>query len=656
MTVQSIDPQVIYDGDAVTRVFPFGFDMAAESSLRVSFVSLGLVETVVPPEDYSVTRFAQGGEVTFNLAPPADVKVVLTRRTPLTQQVSVTAQTAYDPRVVESVWDKLTVMSQELAMAQQTMLRGAPGTDPTNIYRQIMQAADTATAQASLAISARDLAEAWAASPNPPAGPGTSSAKTEAEKARADALDTAADRVQTGLDRVQTGLDRVQTGLDAQATAADRVQTGLDVAATGADRVQTGLDRAASVPAAVTATTQAGIATTQAGIATTKASEAATSAALANGMPLGTIMHFAADTPPAGWLVCDGTVVTALYPDLRAFLLDAGSPYGLSGADPLLPDLRGEFVRGWDGGRGVDPGRVFGSAQEDAVQDHNHLQGISALSTAGLIYGSAASPVSTNRPDGTVTSNLATPYTSKLSDAAGSANARYAAETRPRNVALLPCIRAYASVVNVPGQAEMDNILQQTQVQVDDAFSAYNPPRYYWQFTASGTWTKPDGLPDDALVFVEAWGAGQGGGRGQTPPLGGRGGAYAAYQFRASDLPSSVPVSVGAGGAGRSTNGTGKSGGDSTFGSVFAAPGGGTSQEGKSSEGGGTPNGVVDAFRAGAAGGSTTTGATPGGVSIFGGNGGTNTAAGEAPGGGGGGIGTSGTSGDGARGEVRIWI
>lgn len=159
MTVQSIDPRVIYDGDAVTRVFPFGFDMAAESTLRVSFVGLGLAETVVPPEDYSVTRFGQGGEVTFDDAPPADVKVVLTRRTPFTQQVSVTAQTAYDPRVVESVWDKLTVVSQELAMAQQTMLRGAPGTDPTGIYEEIMRAADTTSESVGLAVGAKEAAE-----------------------------------------------------------------------------------------------------------------------------------------------------------------------------------------------------------------------------------------------------------------------------------------------------------------------------------------------------------------------------------------------------------------------------------------------------------------------------------------------------------------
>ncbi|MCK8407572.1 hypothetical protein LXA45_17920, partial [Erwinia amylovora] len=50
------------------------------------------------------------------------------------------------------------------------------------------------------------------------------------------------------------------------------------------------------------------------------------------------------------------------------YLLAAGSPYGVVGADPKVPDLRGEFVRGADLGRGVDAGRVLGSSQLDQIQ------------------------------------------------------------------------------------------------------------------------------------------------------------------------------------------------------------------------------------------------------------------------------------------------
>jgi phage-related tail fiber protein len=37
-----------------------------------------------------------------------------------------------------------------------------------------------------------------------------------------------------------------------------------------------------------------------------------------------------------------------------------------------VPDLRGEFLRGWDHGRGVDPGREFGSWQADELKSHTH--------------------------------------------------------------------------------------------------------------------------------------------------------------------------------------------------------------------------------------------------------------------------------------------
>lgn len=37
-----------------------------------------------------------------------------------------------------------------------------------------------------------------------------------------------------------------------------------------------------------------------------------------------------------------------------------------------LPDLRGEFIRGWDNGRGVDAGRGMLSVQSDEIKSHNH--------------------------------------------------------------------------------------------------------------------------------------------------------------------------------------------------------------------------------------------------------------------------------------------
>lgn len=94
-------------------------------------------------------------------------------------------------------------------------------------------------------------------------------------------------------------------------------------------------------------------------------------------------------------------------------------------------------------------------------------------------------------------------------------------------------------------------------------------------FTGTGTWTKPS----NALrVLVQAWGAGGGGGRAQTSAdrgAGGGGGAYIERWLTASDLGSSETVTIGAGGAGATSDGTsGTAGGDTTFGSHVTAYGG----------------------------------------------------------------------------------
>lgn len=93
----------------------------------------------------------------------------------------------------------------------------------------------------------------------------------------------------------------------------------------------------------------------------------------------------------------------------------------------------------------------------------------------------------------------------------------------------------------------------------------------WWVFEASGAWTKPDWLSDDAPLTVEAWGAGGGGSTGASGG-GGGGGAYMRHTFRGEDVPSSVTVTIGAGGAAGSTGGTG---GNTTFGALLTAYGGG---------------------------------------------------------------------------------
>ncbi len=76
-------------------------------------------------------------------------------------------------------------------------------------------------------------------------------------------------------------------------------------------------------------------------------------------LPVGVPVPWPSATPPTGWLKCNGAAFSAeefpklakAYPTLN------------------LPDLRGEFIRGWDDGRGIDSGRNLLSAQNDAIQN-----------------------------------------------------------------------------------------------------------------------------------------------------------------------------------------------------------------------------------------------------------------------------------------------
>lgn len=83
-------------------------------------------------------------------------------------------------------------------------------------------------------------------------------------------------------------------------------------------------------------------------------------------MPVGSLIIWPTSTPPAGYLECDGAALSrTTYAALFAVL---GTTYGQGAGTQAsttfrLPDLRGEFIRGWDHGRGADANRTIGSAQ-----------------------------------------------------------------------------------------------------------------------------------------------------------------------------------------------------------------------------------------------------------------------------------------------------
>jgi phage-related tail fiber protein len=133
--------------------------------------------------------------------------------------------------------------------------------------------------------------------------------------------------------------------------------------------------------------------------------------ASASNLPAGAVMAFYRNAAPTGWLECNGQSAAA-YPNLVALGIIT------------VPDLRGEFVRGWDNGRGIDPSRALGSTQADMVGPHTHLMnGFTVNLSAG---GTSAICDTPSGGGSAITKNTA-------------ANA--GTETRPRNVALMYCIK-----------------------------------------------------------------------------------------------------------------------------------------------------------------------------------------------------------------------
>lgn len=147
----------------------------------------------------------------------------------------------------------------------------------------------------------------------------------------------------------------------------------------------------------------------------TKNLAAADIGALQTNEIVGIPMPWPLATIPDGWLACAGQPFdTARYP-----ILASRYPSG------ILLDLRGEFIRGWDNGRGVDPERANGSGQGYATESHTHAGGSLEVGSGSPLYAGKG------LQDGT----------GVLFSRTG-VNNNAGTETRPRNIALNYIVRA----------------------------------------------------------------------------------------------------------------------------------------------------------------------------------------------------------------------
>ncbi|EFO3561159.1 hypothetical protein DLS29_28195, partial [Escherichia coli] len=141
-------------------------------------------------------------------------------------------------------------------------------------------------------------------------------------------------------------------------------------------------------------------------------------------LPVGVPVPWPSATPPEGWLKCNGAVFSAVeYPKLaKAYPTNK------------LPDLRSEFIRGWDDGRGIDAGRALLSIQRDEVRKLE------------LKYWGPASNSSPSKTFAISDSAGGGLYTDGISQSGGGVFNAFkipgGSETRPRNIAFNYIVRA----------------------------------------------------------------------------------------------------------------------------------------------------------------------------------------------------------------------
>ena len=165
------------------------------------------------------------------------------------------------------------------------------------------------------------------------------------------------------------------------------------------------------------------------------------------GVPAGTVITYASSTVPSGFLECNGTNVSrSTYAQLYSAI---GSTWGSGDGSSTfgLPDLRGEFVRGWDNGRNIDQSRNFATSQSSQNQQHNHSisdpshshtqRGLALSGGSGSVaitLGSGQSyQIGYSGSQSSITTGSASTGIS-ISNAGGT-------ESRPRNVSLMYIIK-----------------------------------------------------------------------------------------------------------------------------------------------------------------------------------------------------------------------
>ncbi len=166
--------------------------------------------------------------------------------------------------------------------------------------------------------------------------------------------------------------------------------------------------------------------------------------------PIGTVIWYAGSTAPSGYLKCNGDAIANGNGTTQGVTHNFAALYAVVGAN--LPDLRGEFIRGFDDGKGIDSGRGIRTTQTAAQAEHRHRLMINEHDVTD--GGGVTTKIGSSKPimldfgngnPGNDNHEYSIAGASDITDhepgIGWSGKSGSGSDNRPRNVALLACIK-----------------------------------------------------------------------------------------------------------------------------------------------------------------------------------------------------------------------
>ena len=476
MTVSATHTKNLYLSDGITRNWPYTFSLNHEDHVSI-FASSPEGQVKQIHSGYRVDMLKK--VICYPVAGSPLVtgwKIALLRKTPLTQEMDLVNNGGFFPETIEKAFDRAVLVEQEFREEMDRSVR-VPETEanPIDFVNDLLGAKWMAQESAQEAKSARDQAEISALA----AAEHTNRSSQEADRAddAATLAERYAEQAAVGGIRVingKTGSTVALTYEDINAASQEHRHENSSIRRDGflSSEDKKKLDW---IPA--TGEYDEGK------VLVSRGENEGYEWVYMSGVPVGTVIAWSGVKAPVGYLECAGQILSQnTYPDLFAIL---GHLYdGTAQLDSYqfkLPDYRGEFLRGWDHGRGIDQNRDMGTRQGDAIRNitgttawYNSLLG---FSFEGAFYD-AGTATTADANNGSTPAKKIGLDASKVVPTAN--------ENRPRNITVMYCIKAFDGQTN-PGLVESSSALQELSEKV-------NRVEFANQLSENG-WSKlPNGL------------------------------------------------------------------------------------------------------------------------------------------------------------------